>query len=132
MKPFLASAFLASSISGHAAADEQAFRIRGLFCNTEAQINEVLIHMKRNIAPRAAVALTNRNGVVCNFVDRIDYVVDRPLAIGRVAGTVPLVKYRAMLVAVIVGGKSRPVEPPAAIFFVAPGWLTESSAERAL
>ena len=46
-------------LPGPTAAGEQTHRLRGLFCNTEGQLDEALGHMSRNVAPRPAAELTN-------------------------------------------------------------------------
>ena len=103
-----------------------------LFCNTEAQLDEALAHIGRNLSPRAAIAIVNKDAVVCNNVDQIEYALIHLVDIGRVRGLVPLVKYRGTLVGVVVGQRLRPVEPPVTVFFVAPDRLAAIRVERDL
>ena len=126
----LLAATLGSALPGSTAADEQTYRLRGLFCNTEEQIDEALGHMSRNVAPRAAAELTNDDEVVCTYVDLLHYIVERPQIIGQIPAEVPLVKYEGELVGVIVGGRLRPVSPPARVFFIARRRLPNAVIER--
>ena len=111
-------------------ADDQVSRFHGLFCNSEAQLDEALTHIGRNVAPRLAVELTNEHGVVCTYADKIELVINRPIDIGRARGSTQLVKFKAMLVAVLVGNNLRVVTPPAEIFFVTPKQPTGAAIER--
>ncbi len=115
---------------GPALAEERAHRLQGLFCNTEAQIDETLEHLRHNVGPRMAAALTNDGRVVCTYVDLLHYVVDRPLVLGEIPGALPLVKYEARLIGVEVGGNVRAVSPPVRIFFVSPERLAGAPVER--
>jgi hypothetical protein len=90
--------------------------VQGLFCNTAAQVDQALELMRARLSPQAATAALNKDKVVCTYIDQIHYMVVRPVVLGR-AG-VRLTKYRAMLVAVLVGGKARPVDPSVPIFFL--------------
>jgi hypothetical protein len=130
MKSLLTCALLAAIAHNYAIADETTQRLTGLFCNTEAQIDEALSYLRHNLPPRAAVALTNNDAVVCNYADTVEYVVRAPVDVGRVTGLVPLVKYRATLVAVVIGKRLREIEPPVTIFFVTPNRLTTVFVER--
>jgi len=94
--------------------------LQGLFCNAAEQIDETLTHMRRGMSPRSAVAFTNRDGVVCTFVDLLHYVVDQPVVINEIRGSFPLFKYQGTLVAAIVGNAYRPLSPPVQIFFAIP------------
>jgi hypothetical protein len=112
-------AFLSLAGNGSTSTAGDTHRLRGLFCNAEHQIDETLGRM-RTLPPRAAVEFTNRAAVVCTFVDQIDYVVERPVILGEIPGAVPLIKYEAMLIAVVVGNQVREVTPPARVFFAIP------------
>lgn len=102
---------------GPALADE-VHRLQGLFCNTEAQIDQALTEMAASASPRRAADLVNRDAVVCTYVDRIEYLIARPVALGHPA--LPLVKYRGALVGVVVGGTLRPVTPEVELHFLTP------------
>ena len=132
MKRIVFFSLAAYAVCSDAFADDQVSRIQGLFCNSEAQLDETLTHIGRNVPPRAAIAIVNKDAVVCNHVDQIEYALIRVVNIGRVRGLVPLVKYRGTLVGVVVGQRLRPVEPPVTVFFVAPDRLTAISVERDL
>jgi hypothetical protein len=133
MKTLLTWALLAIFLQGdHSIAGEATHRLTGLFCNTESQLDETLAHIGRNLSPRAAVALVNTDAVVCNNVDQIEYALTHLVDIGRARGRVPLVKYRGTLVGVVVGQRLRPVEPPVAVFFVAPDRPAAIRVERNL
>jgi len=86
--------------------------------------------MRRGWSPRAAVALTNRDAVVCTFVDLLHYVVDRPVVIKEIRGSVPMFKYQATLVAVLAGGAKRQVIPPVQIYFATPERLADAPLEE--
>jgi hypothetical protein len=130
MKRVVFFSLAAYAVCSNAFADDQVSRIQGLFCNSEAQLDETLTHIGRNVPPWVAVALTNEQGVVCTYADKIDLVIDRPIDIGRVHGSTRLVKFKAMLVAVLVGTNLRVVTPPAEIFFVTPKQPTGARIER--
>ena len=85
--------------------------------------------MRRGLSPRAAVELTNRDAVVCTFVDLLHYVVDRPVVIKEIRGSLPMFKYQGTLVAVVVGSAKRPVTPPVHIFFAIPERLGDAPLE---
>ncbi|MET0940419.1 MAG: hypothetical protein ABWY13_03555 [Mesorhizobium sp.] len=121
---------LAAYACSNAFADDQVSRIDGLFCNSEAQLDETLAHIGRNVSPQSAVELTNMRGVVCTYADKIELVINRPIDIGRVRGSAQLVKFKAMLVAVRVGSNLRAVTPPAEIFLVTPKRPESASVER--
>ena len=113
--------FLAALIAGMFGANAQAQQghvLHGLFCNTEAQIDETLAHMSLNLAPQAAVELMNKEKVACVLADKVQYMIIRPLIIGGKNHGTSLLKYQATLVGVLVGENIRPVEPPVQIFFV--------------
>src|SRR5262245_32224866 len=95
------TAALASAFHALASAQEQTYRLQGLFCNTEAQIDEALGYVSRNVAPRLAVELANDDEIVCTYIDLLHYVVAQPVIIGESYGRVPLVKYEAKLVGVV-------------------------------
>jgi hypothetical protein len=103
--------------------------LQGLFCNSAAQIDETVTHMRKGLSPRASVELVNREAVVCTFVDLLRYVVDRPVVIKEIPGSFPLFKYEGTLVAVVVGDAVRPVTPPVRIFFAIPERLSDAPLE---
>ena len=111
-------AICGSLLPGSTAAGEQTHQLRGLFCNTEGQLDEALGHMSRNVSPRAAAELTNAEEIFCTYVDLLHYIVERPRIVGEIPAEVPLVKYEGELVGVIAGGRMRPVSPPARVFFI--------------
>jgi hypothetical protein len=104
--------------------------LQGLFCNEAGHIDDALTHMRGGLSPRAAVALVNRDQVVCTFVDVLRYVVDRPVIIKEIGGSVPMFKYEGTLVAVIVGEAVRPMTPPIRIFFAIPERLDGAPLEE--
>ena len=101
--------------------------LHGLFCNTEAQIEETLAHLSLNLAPQAVVELMNREKVACVLADEIQYMVIHPVIISSNIRGSSLLKYRATLVGVLVGKNIRQVEPPVQIFFVTTKRLTEAA-----
>jgi hypothetical protein len=100
-----------------------------LFCNSAELIDETVAHMRTGLSPHVAVELVNREAVVCTFVDLLRYIVDRPVLIKGIPGTVPLFKYEGRLVAVVVGSAVRPVTPPVHIFFAIPERLGDAPLE---
>lgn len=94
--------------------------LQGLFCNASEQIDDTFSHMRRGLSPRDAVSFVNSDDVVCTFVDALHYVVDRPVVIHEIRGSLPMFKYEGRLVAVIVGNAVRPVVPPVRIYFAIP------------
>ena len=103
-------------------------RLQGLFCNTEAQIDQALADIAAGVSPRRAADLANRGAVVCTYVDRIEYRIARPVALGDAA--LPLVKYRGALVGVLVGDALRPVTPEAELYFLTPRQVAGAAIER--
>lgn len=126
----LLAAICGSVLPGATAAGEQTHQLRGVFCNTEGQLDEALGHMSRNVAPRAAAELTNDEEIVCTYVDQLHYIVERPRIIGEIPAEFPLVKYEGELVGVIVGGRIRPVSPPAHVFFILRDRLPDAVTEQ--
>lgn len=123
----LVSIMLFASIlfQSQAFAKGHEFKLQGVFCNTEVQIDKAAAYMAMRLAPRTAVELVNRGDVVCNYVDLIHYLVESPLMVGAVGGSsVRIFKYQVTLKAVSVGGVVRDVTPPAQIFFVTPRAIT--------
>jgi hypothetical protein len=114
---------------GEGLAEDRTHSLQGLFCNAAEKIDEALTHMRRGLAPRAAVELTNRDAVVCTFVDLLHYVVDRPVVIKEIRGSLPMFKYQGTLIAVVVGSAKRPVTPPVHIFFAIPERLADAPLE---
>ena len=119
MKKLFLSALIIVVFGANAQA-KQGHVLNGLFCNTEAQIDETLAHMSFNLPPQAAVELMNEKKVACVLADKVQYMVIRPFIIGGKNRGTSLIKYQAMLVGVLVGGNIRPVEPPVQVFFVTP------------
>lgn len=122
-------AWMAFAPAARVSAGDRTHRLQGLFCNTEAQIDETLARMHRGLPPRVAVELTNDDAVVCTFVDLLHYVVDRPVVIKELRGAFPLFKYQGQLVGVVVGGVVRPVTPAVPVFFVTPERLADARLE---
>ena len=83
IRRYLSVATVAAALAagGSALADE-AQRLQGLFCNTEAQIDQALADIAAGVSPRRAADLANRDAVVCTYVDRIEYLIARPVALG--------------------------------------------------
>jgi hypothetical protein len=122
----VATVAAALAAGGSALADE-AQRLQGLFCNTEAQIGQALADIAAGVLPRRAADLANRDTVVCTYVDSIDYLIARPVALGDAA--LPLVKYRGTLVGVLVGDTLRPVTPEAELYFLTPRQVAGAAIE---
>lgn len=129
IRRYLSVATVAAALAagGSALADE-AQRLQGLFCNTEAQIDQALADIAAGVSPRRAADLANRDAVVCTYVDRIEYLIARPVALGDAA--LPLVKYRGALVGVLVGDALRPVTPEAELYFLTPRQVAGAAIER--
>jgi hypothetical protein len=123
-------ALIGLSLQSRALAEDAQHRLQGIFCNTEGQIDQAIAFMRSSLTPRSAVALANKDKVVCNYVDLIEYNIDRPSVVGVVPGVVLLIKYEAMLTAVVVGGNVRQVSPPVRVFFVSRSLLPGTSIER--
>lgn len=117
----------ALAAGGSAPADEVQC-LQGLFCNTEAQIDRALADIASGVSPRRAADLANRDAVVCTYVDRIQYLIARPLALDD--ATLPLVRYRGALVGVLVGDALRPVTPESEIYFITPRRVVGAASER--
>ena len=133
MMKLLTSALLAILVQGNSSlAGEASHRLAGLFCNTEAQLDETLTLIGRTLSPGAAIAIVNKDAVVCNNVDQIEYALIHVVDIGRAREPIPLVRYRGTLVGVVVGQRLRPVDPPVTVFFVTPSWLAAIRVERDL
>lgn len=118
MKYFSALAIATCLLTGGAQA-EQTRALHGLFCNTEAQVRDVLEHYGSNMSLHAAVASINEEAVNCVVADSIQYVVSQPLIIDTISRNgFTLTMYEASLVGILVGGNTRPVAPPMRTFFV--------------
>ena len=124
---FLATAAATLTGLGAASADEVR-RLQGLFCNTEAQIDRAVAHIAAGLSPRRAAEIANRDDIVCTYIDRIEYVIAGPVALGDTS--MPLVKYRGALVGVVVGDALRPVIPEAELYFVTPREIAGVAVER--
>lgn len=118
---------IAMLLSGPAVAEEAGIRLQGVFCNTEGQIDAALHAMGEGLSPGAAVETVNRDAVHCTHADLLEFVVDRPVAVGVRA---PFVKHRGRLVGVVVGGRLMRVSPPAEVYFVTPDPPAGAVAER--
>lgn len=129
IRRYLSVATVAAALAagGSALADE-AQRLQGLFCNTEAQIDQALADIAAGVSPRRAADLANRDAVVCTYVDHIEYLIARPVALGDAA--LPLVKYRGALAGVLVGDVLRPVTPEAELYFLTPRQVAGAAIER--
>lgn len=118
----------AALAAGGSALANEAQRLHGLFCNTEAQIDQAIADIAAGVSPRLAADRANRDAVVCTHVDRIEYLIVRPVALGDPA--LPLVKYRGVLVGVLVGDALRPLSPEVELYFLTPQQVAGSAAER--
>lgn len=126
--PLFALAILLSAVPAEAKPDQA---LRGLFCNTRAQLEETLDHMRLANSMAMAVSLTNRRAVACVHAYKIRYVVTHPVIIGRTAlNGQALTLYEATLVKVLVGGNPRPVEPPLQTFFVPMDKVSQAEVEN--
>jgi hypothetical protein len=114
-----------------AAGADETLVLKGLFCKTNAQLEEALAHIRADVDPSAAAALTNRGDVACVYADRIAYVVDRPILLGQTPhfGR-KLYRYEAAMVGAVVGGRPRPVTPAVRMFFVLPYRIAGAGIER--
>ena len=118
MKHFSALAIATCLLTSGAQA-EQTRALHGLFCNTEAQVRDVLEHYSSNMSLHAAIASINEGAVNCVVADSIQYVISQPLIIDTVAQNgFTLTMYEASLVGILIGGNTRPVAPPVRTFFV--------------
>ena len=118
----------AAATLGAAAPAAEVQRLQGLFCNTEAQIDQAVAHIAADLSPRRAAEIANRDDIVCTYIDRIEYVIAGPVALGDTS--MPLVKYRGALVGVVVGDALRPVTPEAELYFVTPRQIAGAAIER--
>lgn len=114
--PLLALAILLSTAPAGA---KPVQALRGLFCNTRAQLEETLDHLRQSNSMAMAVSLTNRDTIACVNAYTNSYVVSHPIIIGKtVLNGRALTLYQATLVKVLVGGNPRPIEPPLITYFV--------------
>jgi hypothetical protein len=129
IRRYLSVATVAAALAaGGSALASEAQRLQGLFCNTEAQIDQALGDIAAGVSPRRAADRANRDAVVCTHVDRIEYLIARPAALGDPA--LPLVKYRGALVGVLVGDVLRPVTPEVELYFLTPQEVAGAATER--
>ncbi len=128
---FLLTALAISLVAAVPAHAKEGHALRGLFCNTRAQLHETLNHLKTASSMAMAVAMTNRADVACVHAYQIRYVVAHPVIIGhaQVNGQ-PLTLYEAALTGVLVGGNTRPVSPPLPMFFVPMDEVPEADVEN--
>lgn len=106
-------------ITGASAQDTHV--IKGLFCNTKAQVEETLGHVGHNLTLAAAVGLTNKNEVACVNATAIRYMVVGAVVVGKAERPgAPMNLYKATLVGVLIGSNPRPIAPPQPIYFVTP------------
>jgi hypothetical protein len=118
MKHLMALAIATCVLTGSTRA-QQTQTLHGLFCNTEAQVRDVLEHYGSDMSLHAAVAHINEVAVNCVVADSIQYVVSQPLIIDTITRNgFTLTLYEASLVGVVVGGNTRPVTPSMRTFFV--------------
>lgn len=121
MKPTTIFSALALLLTVSTVQAREALSVRGVFCNSEAQILAVEDHILGGMAPHVAAEMMNRDEVVCVYADRIDYVVERPAIIDEIRdGGTEIVAYQATLTGVRVGDNLRPIDPPLPIFFITP------------
>ncbi|MFD2853535.1 hypothetical protein [Seohaeicola zhoushanensis] len=99
------------------AAGARAEGIRGLFCNTHAEIDAAVELMAAGRSPESAAALMNVDAMRCTYVDAIRYVLAQTVVAGGSGGHTI---YRARLTGVEVGGRLVNVSPPAELFFITP------------
>ncbi|MFN4142996.1 hypothetical protein [Aestuariivirga sp.] len=115
--PVVATAAIVLATASTLANDRHA--LNGLFCNTKAQVEMVFKEAGRGIPFQGVVEMVNQDKVVCVHATKVRYVVRN---IGSVSTMVSrgsqLNIYEATLTGLIVGGNSRPIEPPLQIFFV--------------
>jgi hypothetical protein len=98
---------------------KQGYVLHGLFCNTKAQLDATFALISHEIAPQIAVAMTNKDAVVCVEASRISYLVINPVRVDRVQHNEQwLLMYEATLIGVLVGDNPRPIVPPLQTFFV--------------
>ena len=115
----LSALIIATCLLIGSAQAEQKRALHGLFCNSEAQARDVLKYYGLNIPLNAAVAIINQGSVNCVVADRIQYVVSQPLIIDTInQNGLTLTMYEASLVAILIGGNTRPVEPTMRTYFV--------------
>jgi len=118
MKKISALAIATCLLTGGAQA-EQTRALHGLFCNSEAQVRDVLEHYGPSMSLHAAVAIINERAVNCVVADSIQYVISKPLIIDTITQNgLTLTMYEASLVGILVGGNTRPVAPPMRTYFV--------------
>jgi hypothetical protein len=126
---FALAAILLPLATAAEASDGQV--LRGLFCNTRAQLEATLRIAGGSNELATAVAMTNRDQVVCTFAHSIAFMVINPVAIGTgaVNGNRQTL-YEATLMGVLVGSNPRPVDPPLRIFFVSMDPVSASATEK--
>jgi hypothetical protein len=104
--------------------------LRGLFCNTRAQLEQTLAHVESGGNIAFAVAMTNIEEVVCTFATEVHFLVRHPADIGSLWHNGRQLRvYDATLIGVLVGGNPRPIEPPLKTFFVPIDPVPEGDAE---
>lgn len=114
------AALIAIASTGASHAGEQPL-LTGLYCKTESQVDAAIDAIHDGITPLLAAELLNREEVACVFADRIQYVIEHAVMLGRSDRRgVSLIKYEGTLVGVLVGNNPRPVEPPVHLYFVVP------------
>jgi hypothetical protein len=120
MKVAVLTVLLALAPVAELSADE-AHLVSGLHCKTEAQVDAAIAYIHQGTPPLLAAESLNHDEVACVFADRIAYLIEHPVMLGRSdhRGT-SLIKYQGILVGVLVGTNPRPVEPPMHLFFVVP------------
>lgn len=101
-------------------AQDRFYLVQGVFCNEEAQLDSTLAHFRAGVAPRLAVELANDEEIVCTYIDLLQYMVVDPVQVGDGQDGDAFLKFKAVLVGVVVGDESRPVSPAVPLYFVAP------------
>ena len=96
-----------------------SYLLRGLFCNTEAQIEKTVAAIRPNATLEAAIAVANFDKIECVLARDIAFAVVDPMVIGKIDHHgLQYLKYEARLVGIMVGTNLRPVDPPVTTFFV--------------
>jgi hypothetical protein len=114
-------AVLLALASGAESVAQDAHLVSGLHCKTEAQVDAAIDAIQDGTPPLFAAEFLNRDEIACVFADRIQYMIEHPVMLGRAdRGGVSLIKYEGTLVGVLVGGNPRPIEPPVHLYFVVP------------
>ncbi len=118
MNKLIPVALATAAMAQNANAGEGQF-LRGLFCNTKAQVEETLANIGQTRTLALAVALVNNPEIVCTFATEIQFMVQHPVVVDkRLHFGQQLTLYQALLVGVLIGDNPRPVSPPMVTFFI--------------